>query len=75
MSGGFTSEDLARLSVAERALARAETMPEVLAVKTFAEPANVRGPGVADRARRRLDEERVAFRQGDLDLFGMKGSA
>ena len=52
MSGGGTSEDLAQLSIVERALARAQTMPEVLAVKTRAEAARL----YAKRARLSLEQ-------------------
>lgn len=58
MSGGGTSEDLARLSIAERALARAETMPEVLAIKAQAEAARL----YAKRARLSLEQTNHACR-------------
>ena len=41
MSGRDGGDELAQLSIAERALARAETMPEVLAVRTVAEAARL----------------------------------
>lgn len=58
MSGWGTSDDLAQLSIAERALARAETMPEVLAIKAQAEAARL----YAKRARLSLEQTNRACR-------------